>query len=153
MSDPQTQPSTDELAATAAQAVRELNHRTRGSDAFTGPAELYRLVGELVLLVDGLPQLLNQLGRWLHVEHDGDRVRSDNSTDPGPTVCRATAQLADAGDAARGLASALDRAQQCLAHLGAARPDRTINQTSQPTIAARTSISGAPTTLRAVDDA
>ena len=78
MSDPQTPPSTVELVATTAQAIRELNHRTRGPDAFPGPAELYRLVTELVLLVDGLPQLLNQLGRWLHAEHDADRVRSDN---------------------------------------------------------------------------
>ena len=97
MSDPQTPPSTVELVATTAQAIRELNHRTRGPDAFPGPAELYRLVTELVLLVDGLPQLLNQLGRWLHAEHDADRVRSDNHAEPGPTVSRATAHLADAG--------------------------------------------------------
>ena len=71
-----------------------MNHRTRGPDAFTGPAELYQLVGELILLVDGLPQLLNQLGRWLHTEHDADRVRSDNHADPGPTVTQATTQMA-----------------------------------------------------------
>src|SRR6185312_4672659 len=105
--------------------IRELNHRTRGPDAFPGPAELYRLVTELVLLVDGLPQLLNQLGRWLHAE-------------PGPTVSRATAHMADAGGAARELAHSLARAQQHLAHLGATRPDRTINHAGQPTAAAGT---------------
>jgi len=31
------------VVATTAQAIRELNHRTRGPDAFPGPAELYRL--------------------------------------------------------------------------------------------------------------
>lgn len=138
MSDPQTPPSTVELAATTAQAIRDLNHRTRGPDAFPGPAELYRLVTELVLLVDGLPQLLNQLGRWLHAEHDADRVRSDNHADPGPTVSRATAHMADAGGAARELAHSLARAQQHLAHLGATRPDRTINHAGQPTAAAGT---------------
>src|SRR6478736_2474211 len=96
MSDIDTWPGTVELAETTAQAVRELNHRTRGPEAFTGPAELYRLVTELVLLVDGLPQLLTQLGCW-HAEHDADRVRSDNHAEPGPTVSRATAHLADAG--------------------------------------------------------
>jgi hypothetical protein len=123
MSNPQTPPSTTELAATAAQAVRELNHRTRGPDAFTGPAELYQLLTELVPLVDALPQLSNQLGRWLRAEHDSDRVRSDDSTDPGPTVCLATTQLADAGDTARDLAHAMASAQELLAHLGARQPD------------------------------
>ena len=122
MTDRQTQPSTIELAATAAQAVRELNHRTRGPDAVTGAADLYPLVTELVQLVDALPQLVNQLGRWLHAEHDADRVRSDNSTDPGPAVSQATTQLADAGNAARDLAHTLDRAQQYLAHLGTTQP-------------------------------
>jgi len=128
MSDPQTRPSTVEVAETAARAVREMNHRTRGPDAFTGPAQLYRLVGELVLLVDGLPQLLNQLGRWLHTEHDADRLRSDNHADPGPTVTHATAHMTAAGDHARDLAHKLARAQQHLAHLGsqpAARLDPT----------------------------
>ena len=118
MNDPRTQYSKVELAETAARAVRELNHRTRGPDAFTGPAQLYRLVGELVLLVDGLPQLLNQLGRWLHAELDADRVRSDNHADPEPTVTHATAQMIAAGDHARDLAHELARAQQHLAHLG-----------------------------------
>ena len=137
MSDIDTWPGTVELAETTAQAVRELNHRTRGPDAFTGPAQLYRLVGELVLLVDGLPQLLTQLGCW-HAEHDADRVRSDNHAEPGPTVSRATAHMADAGGAARELAHSLARAQQHLAHLGATRPDRTINHAGQPTAAAGT---------------
>src|SRR6476620_5219347 len=118
MSDPQTPPSTVELVATTAQAIRELNHRTRGPDAFPGPAELYRLVGELVLVVDGLPQLLNQLGRWLHAEHHADRVRSEAHADPGPSVTHAIAQMTDACDHARDLAHELARAQQHLAHLG-----------------------------------
>jgi hypothetical protein len=151
MSDPQTQPSTVELADTAARAVRELNHRTRGPDAFSGPAELYRLVAELVLLADGLPQLLNQVGRWLHAEHDADRVRSDNHADPGPTVWQATAHLADAGDAARDLARTLARAQQCLAHLGAARPGCTINHPSPPATATRTSSERRRQPVRAPD--
>ena len=82
MSDPQTRPSTVEVAETAARAVREMNHRTHGPDAFTGPAQLYRLVGELVMLVDGLPQLLNQLGRWLHP--NTTQIASGPTTTPTP---------------------------------------------------------------------
>ena len=122
MNDPDTRPGTVELAQTAAQHVRELNHRTRGPDAFTGPAQLYRLVGEIALLADGLPQLLNQLGRWLHAEHDADRVRSDDHADPGPAVDRATTHLADAGDTARDLAHTMACAQQHLARLSAPPP-------------------------------
>ena len=102
--------------------MRELNHRTRGPDAFTGPAQLYRLVGELVLLTEALPQLLGQLGRWLHAEHDADRIRADDHADPGPAVGRATTQLADAGDSARDLTHTIARAQQHLARLGGPAP-------------------------------
>lgn len=68
-----------ELAGRAAEALRELNNRTRGPLAFTGPAEVYRLVGELALVVDRFPQLLDQLDRWLCAEHEGGYVRSDVS--------------------------------------------------------------------------
>jgi hypothetical protein len=115
-------PTTTDLADRAAQAVRELNHRTRGADAFTGPAQLYRLVGDLSLLTGMLPQLLGHLEDWLQTEHDADRIRSDNRGDPGPVVCAATTYLADAGDAAHDLADLLNSAQQYLATLGSAPP-------------------------------
>jgi len=117
-----------ELAEQAAEALRELNHRTRDPRAFTGPAELYRLVGELALLADRLPQLLDQLDRWLRAEHDVGRVRADTCTDPGRIIAAAGAELADAGDAAHDLAHVLAAARQHLAHLGATQPDRAPNQ-------------------------
>ena len=58
-------PSTVKVAATAAEAVRELTHRTLGPPALTGPAELDRLVAELAVMTDTLPQLLRQLSGWL----------------------------------------------------------------------------------------
>ena len=117
-----------ELAEQAAEALRELNHRTRDPRAFTGPAELYRLVGELTLLAGGLPQLLDQLDRWLRAEHDVGRVRADTCTDPGRIVAAAGAELADAGAAAHDLAHVLDAARQHLAQLGATGPDRARNE-------------------------
>ena len=109
-----------ELAERAAEAIRGLNHRTRGPGALAGPAELYRLVAELVVLAGGLPQLLGQLDRWLHVEHEAGRVRSDDRADPGPMVRGAAGDLADAGATAHDLAHVLAAAQQRLSHLGAA---------------------------------
>ncbi|WP_395729715.1 hypothetical protein [Nakamurella sp.] len=58
------------LAERAAEAVRELNHRTRDPGVFTGPAQLYRLIGELALVAARLPQLLDQLDHWLSAELD-----------------------------------------------------------------------------------
>jgi len=43
-------PSTVDLAAATAQAVRELNHRTPHPDALTGPAQLDRIVAELAAM-------------------------------------------------------------------------------------------------------
>ena len=117
-----------ELAEQAAEALRELNHRTRDARAFTGPAELYRLVGELALLAGRLPQLLDQLDRWLRAEHDAGRIRADARADPGRIIAAAGAELADAGDAAHDLAHVLDAAQQHLAQLGATGPDRARTQ-------------------------
>jgi len=50
-----------ELAGRAAEAIRELIHRTRVPGVFTGPAELYRLVAELAVLAGGLPHCLANL--------------------------------------------------------------------------------------------
>ena len=111
------------LAERAAEAVRELNHRTRDPCLFSGPAQLYRLVGELALVAGRFPQLLDQLDRWLSAEHDAGRVRVDTGADPGPVIAAAGAGLADAGDAAHDLARVLDAARRHLARLGAARPD------------------------------
>jgi len=120
------------LAERAAEAVRELNHRTRDPGVFTGPAELYGLVGELALVAGRFPQLLDQLDRWLRAELDVGRVRADTGADPGPLVAAAGAGLADAGDAAQDLARVLDAARQHLAHLGAARPGRAGNPGRPP---------------------
>lgn len=125
-------PTVLDLADLAAEAVRDLNHRTRHADAFTGPSELYRLVGDLTLLVGGLPQLLGQLEGWLHAEHDAGRVRSDTHNDPGPAVSDAADDLAEAGDAARNVARALNGAHQHLAHLGSLTPPRPPHGQPQP---------------------
>lgn len=69
-------PTVLDLADRATQAVRDLNHRTHHAAAFTGSAQLHRLVGDLALLVGGLPCCWGNLRAWLHEEHDAGRVRS-----------------------------------------------------------------------------
>ena len=117
-----------ELAEQAAEALRELNHRTRDPRAFTGPAELDRLVGELAILVAGwLPQLRDQLYRWLRAEHDVGRVRADTGTDPGRMTPRAPSWLTPATPRTTWPTSWPPPLQH-LAHLGATQPDRAPNQ-------------------------
>lgn len=61
---------------------------------------LYRLVGDLALVADRLPRLVVQLERWLRAEHNAGRDLADTGSDSGLFIIAATAQLADAGDAA-----------------------------------------------------
>ena len=117
---------TVEHAATAAEAVRTLNHLTLGRSALGEPAELDRLVAELAIMAGRLPQLLRQLRGWLDAEQHTGRLRTDHTTDPARTVDRAAAELTEAGHAAHHLRRALDDAHQLLAHLAVAtEPDRT----------------------------
>lgn len=116
-----------ELADRAAEAMRELNHRTRRPGAVSGPAELYRLVGELTMLAGRLPQLLGQLDRWLQAERDAGRLRADTGAGAGWVVVAAGADLADAGGAAHEMARALKAALAHLAHLGATDPDHAVS--------------------------
>ena len=77
-----TEPNVVELAEHAALNIGGLNHLTRGQHAFTEPAEFAHLLAELTVMASGLPQLLNQLHRWLRHEHDAARLRADTNTDP-----------------------------------------------------------------------
>lgn len=134
MTSPHAQPAV-ELAATTAEAVRQLNHLTLVPRALSGPAELDRIVAELATMAVRLPQLLRQLGSWLEAEQLAGRIRSDNSTDPTRIVARAATQLAAAGHAAHELDRTLDGAHQQLAHLGARSAAGAV--TSRPASAVR----------------
>jgi len=116
--------STTDLAADAAETIRQLNHHTLHQQALTCPAELDLAVAELAVMARRLPQLLRQLDRWLHTEQHAGRIRTDDATDPAAVVARAAADLAHAGRLAHQLGHTLDDAHQNLARLGAARPDR-----------------------------
>lgn len=127
-------PSTVDLAATTAEAVRQLNHLTIVPRALDEPAELDRIVAELATMACRLPQLLRQLSNWLDAEQHAGRLRSDNSTDPARIVARAATQLAAAGRAAHDLSRTLDHAHQHLAHLGAPVSHRRRQKPASPTV-------------------
>ena len=108
------------LGEQAAEAIRDLNHRTRGQDAFADPTELCCLLADLNATAYRLPQLLSQLDVWLSHEHAHARVRTDNSTHPDALVAAASAALTDAAGYAHRLAAALDTTHQHAAHLATA---------------------------------
>jgi hypothetical protein len=118
------EPGVIELGETAAQAIHGLNHRTRGQHTFTEPAELHRLLAELVATASGLPQLLGQLDRWLRHQHDMAALRADTDEATSDIVSRASGHLTCASHAAHDLAHALDAAHQHTAHLATATPHR-----------------------------
>ena len=99
----------------AANHVRTANHSTvRG--ALDGP-ETCVVVGNLVELVQRLPQVLDFLARGLRradpAEHYDDRL-----TEVGPTLTIAEADLFDARCQVDGLADHLRRAHAHLGHVG-----------------------------------
>jgi hypothetical protein len=108
------------VAEHVAESLRDLNHLTRGCDAFADPAELSQLLAELAVMTSRLPQLLDQLRCWLRHEHDAAPLRADTNADPAELICLAAAHLTRAGHYAHDLADALDNAHQHVAHLARA---------------------------------
>jgi hypothetical protein len=121
LTQPAVEPDALQLADGAAEAVRGLIHLTRFPDAIADPAELSRLLAELTTLTSRLPQLLDQLHRWLRREHDAARVQADTGTDPDELVRLAAAELTRANLSAHHLAATLDTAHQHVAHLTTAQ--------------------------------
>lgn len=102
------------LARTAAEALRSLNHLTRGEDGLGQPADAYGLIGELSLAASRLPQLLDQVSGWLDRSLDGGRLGTEDGTDPADAVGAAWTFLSDARGSAAALARDLSEAQQQL---------------------------------------
>ncbi|HYU85914.1 MAG TPA: hypothetical protein VEK80_14030 [Kribbellaceae bacterium] len=108
-------------AELAEQAVRVMTHRTRPAlTELTDPADAAEVIADLASLAAMLPQLLDQLARWLlEQQHDG-RMRVDFLA-PQSEVCQAVhaavGALAHAGECSRRAGHALDTAHQHAAHL------------------------------------
>lgn len=114
----------------AAEAVRVLNHFTltppsAGTPGWEDVTDLYRVLAEVCILTERLPQAIGQLAR--HLERPiGDGYRCDSDATEGPDVLVASAveSLAAARAAVCDCVSELGVAQSAVAHLApqAARP-------------------------------
>lgn len=111
-------------AHAAAEAVRSLNHATRWPYGYENPTEVDAVLGELLVLVDRLPQALDQARRWLAGADSAGTVGHDHDEDVATAVDTAGRQLLIAGDNARQLGGALAAACRVTKHLnGATTPE------------------------------
>ena len=108
----------------AAEAVRVVNRLTIGSPSPGLPGweevgDLYRVLGELRVLTERLPQALGQLARHLERPRDGIYYRSDSGTceHVETLVTTAVVALEDAGRDVRQVGVSLNAAQSAVAHL------------------------------------
>lgn len=93
------------VAAAIPEAVRVLNHATisRPGDALGGPSTVDAVIRDLATAAQRLPQLFEQLRRWLDAEYDAGRIE-------GAGIMAALAYLDDSAAAAAGLEDALKAA-------------------------------------------
>jgi hypothetical protein len=108
-------------AELAEQAVRVLGHRTRpAAGELTEPAQAAGVIADLAALTGMLPQLLDQLARWLLDQQHAGRLRVDflaPHSDVRQAVNATVGALAHAGECSRRAGHALDSAHQHAAHL------------------------------------
>jgi hypothetical protein len=108
-----------EVAQALPEAVRVANHLTRHHEAIEKPHQAHELFGYLELTASRLPQLIDQVARWVGVEAAAGRLRVTAGDWEGvPEVAIAAVRLR--ADRARGLAEDLTEA---LASLGEATKD------------------------------
>ena len=109
------------LARAAAEAVRGLNHATRGGLA--QPSDAYDVLGSLSLAASRLGPALAEVARYLDRALAGGTIGHDLGDDPCPAVEAASVFLGDARLHAASLAGDLGAAQQQLALING-RPGR-----------------------------
>jgi hypothetical protein len=110
-----------EIATQVVGAIRALNELTSGGGELTGPRDVRDIVASLELVGQGLPQLCEQLARFLVTLHEDGQLRHDTGVDPESFVTDVIEALAAAGQAADMMTAALNEARTASADL---TPDR-----------------------------
>jgi hypothetical protein len=110
-----------ELATQAARAIRALNELTHGGGELTSPGDVREIVANLELVGQSLPQLCEQLARFLVVKHEDGQLVHGSGLDPDVPLTEVIEALAAAGQAADMMAAALSEARGASADLVAPR--------------------------------
>jgi hypothetical protein len=110
-----------ELASQAAHTIRVLNELTHGGGELTGPDDVRDIVSSLELVGQGLPQLCEQLARFLVIQHEDGQLTHDSGLSPDGMVTDVIEALAAAGQAADMMTAALTEARGATTGLTEAR--------------------------------
>jgi hypothetical protein len=99
-----------EIATQAAEAVRALNQLTAEAGELAGPDEACEVVGRLALMGGQLPQLCEQLARFLVAAREDGQIPRGTGGDPDGVLVDVSEALSAAGRAADMMAAALAEA-------------------------------------------
>jgi hypothetical protein len=114
-----------EIASQAAHAIAVLNELTHGGGELSNPNDVRAIVGSLELIGQSLPQLYEQLARFLVVQHEDGQLSHETGRDAEDSVTDAIEALTAAGQAADMMTAALTEARAATEPLTAARKTRT----------------------------
>jgi len=110
-----------EIARQAAAAISALNEVTHGDGELTSAADVRLIVASLEAIGQGLPQLCEQLARFLVTQHEDGQVAQVDGQDTGVCVTDFVEALAAASQAADMMTAALTEARAASASLARAR--------------------------------
>ena len=100
-----------EIASQAARAIAVLNELTHGGGELSNPDDVRAIVGSLELIGQSLPQLCEQLARFLVVQHEDGQLSHEAGRDTDGSVTEVIEALAAAGQAADMMTAALTEAR------------------------------------------
>ena len=100
-----------EVASRAAHAIAVLNELTHGGGELTTPGDVRDIVASLELIGSSLPQLCEQLARFLVVQHEDGQLTPEAGLDADDCVTEVIEALAAAGQAADMMTAALTEAR------------------------------------------
>ena len=106
-----------EIASQAAHAISVLNELTHGGGELTTADDVRAIVGSLELIGLSLPQLCEQLARFLVIQQEDGQLEHEEGLDTGDTVTEVIEALAAAGQAADMMTAALAETRAASAQL------------------------------------
>jgi hypothetical protein len=110
-----------EIASQAAHAIRVLNELTHGGGELSNSGDVRAIVTSLELIGQDLPQLCEQLARFLVIQHEDGQLAHESGQDPDDSVTEIIEALTAAGQAADMMTAALTEARAASQMLTPAR--------------------------------
>ena len=101
-----------EIASQAAHAIRVLNELTHGGGELSNSGDVRAIVTSLELIGQDLPQLCEQLARFLVIQHEDGQLAHEDGQDPDDSVTEIIEALTAAGQAADMMTAALGEARR-----------------------------------------